>query len=128
MLSSTVLLTLLENLLRSSRTSQQQMLQCQGFLVISHLLDRVRTTFRDGPFECSGGRVYGGGGCWKIWSVQRFFSSLMDKADFFQLKSGAWYIVFLSMNSPPPPTLEYCRKFFFQNLPPPLPPQKLNGP
>ncbi|KAJ7325688.1 hypothetical protein OS493_029114 [Desmophyllum pertusum] len=35
----TVLLSLLSDLLRSSCTSQQQMIQCQGFLVISHVLE-----------------------------------------------------------------------------------------
>ena len=39
--SSTVLLSLLSDLLRSSCTSQQQMIQCQGFLVISHVLEKV---------------------------------------------------------------------------------------
>lgn len=38
---STVLLSLLSDLLRSSCTSQQQMIQCQGFLVISHVLEKV---------------------------------------------------------------------------------------
>lgn len=39
---STVLLSLLSDLLRSSCTTQQQMIQCQGFLVISHILEKVR--------------------------------------------------------------------------------------
>ncbi|XP_068720916.1 lipopolysaccharide-responsive and beige-like anchor protein [Montipora capricornis] len=40
----TVLLSLLSDLLRRSCTSQQQMIQCQGFLVISHILEKAVST------------------------------------------------------------------------------------
>nr|XP_058950691.1 neurobeachin-like [Pocillopora verrucosa] len=40
----TVLLSLLSDLLRRSCTSQQQMIQCQGFLVISHVLEMAVNT------------------------------------------------------------------------------------
>ncbi|XP_048589684.1 neurobeachin-like isoform X3 [Nematostella vectensis] len=38
------LLSLLSDLLKSSSTSQQQMMQCQGFLVISNILEKMQTS------------------------------------------------------------------------------------
>ena len=50
---STVLLSLLSDLLRSSCTSQQQMIQCQGFLVISHVLEMVQQSTQQLEFPLS---------------------------------------------------------------------------